>query len=195
MGYVILFSSISVIFNRRYLHSTAQVEARDLALFASLVLVTAILCEAIINPIYEYFTQHKLWEYRLLPIHHGNVSWLACLVWTCYGAHLYLFTQTLDRWLVSNPRPYLIKAGIIGVEAPLIWEVTGNIYFLLTLGEYYAYYLPNDVFHLTSLQVVPIYACCVYAGLYLYDYLRGICKSWLLVFGLFSTGLIFLGFG
>lgn len=172
LGFCVLFPAVSFLVNRRLCGGQIDVDKRNIVLLAALVFACAILCEATVNPIYESINQHKLWEYRLLPLHDRNVSVLAILVWTTYGVHLYFLNQTLDRFLPSGRRRTPLKAAVIGCEAPLLWEVLGNGYFLLTVGEYYAYYIPGDLFHLTSIQVVPVYIGCVFVGLLLYNRMK-----------------------
>ena len=193
--FALLFPFLSYVINRRLCRGALATDIQGIALLASLVFVAAVLCEASINPIYERFFEDKLWEYRLFPLHDGNVSALALLVWTSYGVHLYFLNQSLNGWNIADAYRNLFKAVIIGVEAPLIWEVTGNGFFLLLLDEYYAYYLPGDVFHLTSLRVIPVYIVCVYMGLYIYDRLRPYAQNTWLTAGIFSIGIIFLGSG
>lgn len=191
-GFSLLFCGVSLFVNWRLSEGRLRLVAGEAALLAVLVFLLAVLCEAGVNPLYEALFGHKLWEYRLLPLHDRNVSALGAIVWTSYGLHLYFLDQTLDRRIAAGPWRDLVKAAFIGVEAPLVWEVLGNTYFLLTVGEYYAYYLPGDVFHLTSLQVVPVYAVCVYAGLQVHARVRRHHHCWSLPLAGAGAGLIFL---
>jgi len=70
--------------------------------------------------------------------------------------------------------------------------VTGNLIFLAIAGQYYAYYLPGDLLHLTSLQAVPVYAVCVYLGLHVLDRIETLPRYRWLPPGLFATGMVFL---
>jgi hypothetical protein len=192
MSFALLFPSISFLVNRRLCNGVIKRDFPGVALLSSLVFLLAIFCEATINPIYEHLFDEKLWHYRFWPLHDGNISALAILVWTSYGVHLYFLNQTLDTWFVPDGRRNLFKAMIIGVEAPLLWEVLGNGYFLLLLNDYYAYYLPGDVFHLTSLRVIPIYIICIYVGLLAYERLQRYAHHLWLSASLFTAGLVFL---
>ncbi len=116
-------------------------------------------------------------------------------MWTSYGVHLYFLNQTLNGFFATSAYRTQFKAVIIGVEAPLLWEVLGNGYFLLVLNEYYAYYLPDDVFHLTSLRVIPIYIICIYFGLIAYERLQSQARNYWLTGGLIATGLVVLATG
>jgi hypothetical protein len=195
MTFALLFPSVSFLVNRRLCDGALKRDVPGIALLASLVFVLAILCEATINPIYENLFNEKLWHYRIWPLHNGNISALSVLVWTSYGVHLYFLNQTLNSWFAAGINRNLFKAMIIGVEAPLLWEVLGNGYFLLVLNDYYAYYLPGDVFHLTSLRVIPVYIVCIYLGLIAYERLQAHANKTWLSMALFAFGLVFLGTG
>lgn len=197
----VLFPGLSFLLNRRWCGGRLNKDLHQIALLAGLTFFAAILCEASINPLYEALFQEKLWEYRVLPLHDRNVSVLALLVWTSYGVHLHFMNQSLDRWFAPGSQRLFYKAGLIGMEAPLLWEVSGNGFFLLLLGEYYAYYLPGDVWHLTSLRVVPAYMVCVFLGLLCHDFLQrhvtigSPLRAGLVSAALFGAGLVFLGMG
>ena len=195
VAFALLFPGVSFLLNRRYCRGALATDVPGIALLASLVFALAILCEASINPVYTQFQDEKLWVYRLLPLHDGNVSALAVLIWASYGVHLYFFNQTLDSRLPQGRRRNLYKAVVIGVEAPLLWEVLGNGFFLLLVGEFYAYYHPGELFHLTSLRVVPIYILCIYVGLLVYDRLRRRAHDWRIPVALFAFGIAFLAAG
>jgi len=60
------------------------------------------------------------------------------------------------------------------------------------MNNYYAYYLPGDVFHLTSLRVVPVYMLCIYAGLVILRSLEQLPRSAILPPALFVGGIAYL---
>lgn len=190
--FALLFPSLSFLVNRRLNGGRLNTDCHQIVMLAALTFLTAILCETTVNPVYEYLFQQKLWEYRLLPLHDRNVSVLALLVWPSYGVHLYFMNQTLDRWLASGTQRLFYKAAVIGMEAPLLWEVSGNGFFLLLLGDYYAYYLPDELFHLTSLRVVPVYMLCVLLGLLLHARLRRHARDGRIAAVCFGIGLVVL---
>jgi len=184
--------TLSYVLNRRLTGGRLRIEPYRLALTASTVLLLAILGEAAVNPIYEYWFSSKLWEYRVLPLHDGNVSALALFIWTAYGVHLYFTLQTLDRHLPARFKNSYGKAFLIGIEAPLFAEVTGNLVFLYLANTYYAYYLPADVGHLTSLRVIPVYMICIFAGLPILRALEQLPKKKAMPPALFAGGIAFL---
>lgn len=193
--FALLFPGLSFLVNRRLCKDALVIVPRELALLAALVFLLAIVFEATLNPLYTTWVGEKLWIYRLFPLHDGNVSGLAVVVWTSYGVHLYFLNQTLDSRIATGTRGNLIKAVLIGVEAPLLWEVLGNGFFLLTVDKFYAYYLPGDLFHFTSLRVIPFYVLAIYIGLSVHDRVRAHAADWRLTAGLFTAGIAFLAAG
>jgi hypothetical protein len=178
--------------NRRILGGDLVIDRYRLALTASSVLLLAVVAESVINPLYEMWFGAKLWEYRAYPLYDANVSALAVIVWTAYGVHLYFTRQSLERKLAPRWNGTLGKALIIGFEAPFVFELSGNTVFLLLRDQYYAYYLPGDVFHLTSLRVVPVYMLCVYAGLIVLAALERLPRTLVLPPALFAGGMAYL---
>lgn len=194
-AFAVMLTGLSFLLNHRLCSGRLNTDLRQIVLLSALTFLVAILCEAAINPLYEAVFREKLWEYRLLPLHDRNVSALALLIWTAYGVHLHFMTQFLDRRIAAGPRQGFYKACIIGVEAPLLWEVAGNVFFLFLVDEFYAYYLPGELFHFTSLRVVPVYMLCVYFGLWTYGRVRDHAHDWRIAGACFGGGLLFLAAG
>lgn len=182
----------SFVINRRLLGGRLVIDGYRLALTASSVLLLAVIAESAINPLYELWLGSKLWEYRVFPLHDANVSALAIIIWTAYGVHLYFTQQTLDQKLGARWSSTCTKSLFMGFEAPFIFEVGGNFVFLLFLNNYYAYYLPTDVHHLTSFQVVPIYMLCIFFGLIILRMLERLPRNRLLPPALFAGGIAYL---
>lgn len=188
----VLLVTISYSINRQLLGEKLVVDGYRIALTASCVVVLALVGESLVNPLYTAWAGEKLWVYRILPMHDGNVSALGVMVWAAYGIHLYFTRQTLIRKLPNSLNNSVGMAVIIGFEAPFICEVLGNLLFLQLLGEYYAYYLPGDVFHLTSFRVVPIYMLCLFVGLVILNKLENLPRKMVLPPALLSAGVAYL---
>lgn len=172
-----------------------EIQPTRLALFASGVFCLAVLFEALVNPLYEGQFGRKLWEYRILPVHDANVSALAPVVWTAYGIHLYFLFSRMERLTWMSRHPLLHKGLLVGMEAPFLFEVTGNLFFLMMAREFYAYYLPGEVFHLTSLQVIPVYMISMIIGLTLYSLLERLRPGWTLPALFYAGGVGFVALG
>lgn len=193
--FALAFPALSYVIQSRFRGMPLERDIGQIALLAALTFAAAIVCEAVVNPLYAAAFGAKLWEYRQLPLHDANVSALSILVWSSYGVHLYFVDQTLDRWFAHRPRQRLFKACIVGIEAPLIWEVCGNALFLGLLGDYYAYYLPGELAHFTSVRVIPVYIVCVYVGLLIYERLRCHTHAFRIAALCFAGGTLFLALG
>ena len=187
---LLILTSFAV--NRRILDGKLVIDGYRLTLTASSVLLLAVIAESVINPLYAMWVGNKLWEYRAYPLYDANVSALAVIVWTAYGVHLYFTRQSLDRKLTRCWNSDCAKSFIISLEAPLICDVSGNSVFLLLMNNYYAYYLPGDVFHLTSFRVVPVYMMCIYFGLMVLRCLERLPRSLVLPPALFAGGIVYL---
>lgn len=167
----LIFLCFSGLLNRRLMRGPFRVEPLEIALYAAAVFLVAVISEILVNSAYETLFGRKLWEYRVLPLYDGDISLLSFIIWPVYGVHLYFFRQVLAQRLAPQRNRDRMHALIIGLDAPLFYEVCGNLLFILMLGEYYAYYLPGELFHLTSVQVIPVYMLFIYVGLKLLGWL------------------------
>jgi hypothetical protein len=190
--FALLMMLSSFVINRRLLGDRLVIDGYRLALTASSVLLLAVIAESLINPLYELWLGSKLWEYRVFPLHDANVSALAVVIWTAYGVHLYFSRQSLEQKLGARWSGTCAKSLIMGFEAPLIFEVSGNFVFLLLMNKHYAYYVPADVNHLTSFQVVPIYILCIFFGLMILTMLERLPRNRVLPPALFIGGIAYL---
>ena len=163
-----------------------------ISLYAATVFLLAIICEVLVNAIYSYFVGEQLWVYHIMPRHEGDISLMAPLLWSAYGIHLYFVEQTYQLRLPKFSKRYHATAMLHGLDAPLVFEVSGNLIFLALVGQYYAYYLPGDLFHLTSLRVIPIYIACIFLGLICLRWIERQQHHWAIPTGLFSAGCLFL---
>lgn len=188
----LLLVTLSYSINRRLLGAELTLDFYRLALTASSVVLLALIGESLINPLYTAWFGQKLWVYRIMPLHDGNVSLLGSMVWAAYGIHLYFTLQTLSCKLPRRLNNNAVFAIIIGFEAPFVLEILGNLLFLKLLGEYYAYYLPEDIWHLTSIQVVPVYIFCLFVGLRILNALEKLPRKPVLPPALFSAGVAYL---
>lgn len=190
--FAVMLVTVSWYVNRWLCGGELRCDRYQLALTASAVFVLAIALKSLVNPAYEMLFGHKLWEYRVLPLHSANVSALSVALWTAYGVHLYFTLQSLRRRLPDKLKGHHGRALVIGFEAPLFAEVTENLIFLAIAGQYYAYYLPRGLLHLTSFQAIPVYAVCVYFGLHILDRMEQLPRRREIPVGLFAAGIVFL---
>ena len=188
-----LFIGISFLVNRKLAQPIFNVDLYLALLYAATVFCLAIVCEVVVNSIYQHLIGEKLWVYHVMPIYNQDVSLLAPLLWSAYGIHLYFVEQTyrirLPKLMNKNQNA---SALLHGLDAPLVFETSGNLIFLLLAGTYYAYYLPNDLFHLTSFRVIPLYMVCIFFGLIILRWLEKQTRHWAIPATIFSGGISIL---
>ena len=127
----------------------------ELLLCMAAAFLVAIVCEVVLGRAYQLLVGAPLWQYRVWPIHAGFTSALNFIIWPVYGYYWYFLHQVLQARRVSIRRTWL-KGLAAGVDGPLL-EILANGFFLLFYGTFYFYYLPGDLRHYTSVQVVPLY--------------------------------------
>ena len=190
----ILFIGISYVINRKLASPVFTVDLYLALLYAATVFLLAICCEVIVNTLYQYFIGEKLWVYHVMPLYNQDVSLLAPLLWSAYGIHLYFVEQTYRHRLPRLMKNRNASALLHGLDAPLIFETSGNLIFLLVAGTYYAYYIPGDIFHLTSVRAIPLYIFCIFLGLNILRWLEKQSRHWGIPAGIFSSGIGILYF-
>lgn len=114
--------------------------------------------EAVFDTVYKLVLGQPLWEYHLLPIHNGYTSIYSLYLWGTIGLHLYLLHESLRKRGIQSVH---ILALIFCLEAILL-EALVNISHLAIFGSYIYYYLPTDLWHITSVQTLPLYLLAGY---------------------------------
>ena len=93
------------------------------------------------------------------------------MTWGLYGLHLYLVHDSLRaRWSITKTKHLVL---IFSLEA-LILESLLTLSAKLFFGKFLYYYLPGDLWHVTSVQNFPFYFIC---GLVLFKTLEEFRKS------------------
>ena len=132
-------------------------DAQTIWLYMGLAFPACAIGEVFIGQLHYALFHTRLWQYCVAPTHDGYTSLYNFAIWPLYGWHVYLGEQALALW---NPRASVRTAVLLLKHAsagPLL-EVIANLGMLLIAGRYYFYYFPDDLWHLTSMQVVPYYA-------------------------------------
>jgi hypothetical protein len=148
---MVLFYLLASLLTRRWV----RIDGYELALSMAVAFLVAIVCEVSLGKLYFQFTGRPLWQYRVWPIHGGYTSAVNFIVWPVYGYYFYLLHQVLHAYRIRI-HPGWLKGIAAGLDGPLL-EILANGFFLLCYGTFYFYYLPGDLHHYTSLQVVPLY--------------------------------------
>ena len=183
---VLLFYLLGSLLIRRWV----PVDPYQLALSMAVAFLVAIVCEVYLGKLYFLMTGQPLWQYRVWPIHGGYTSALNFIVWPVYGYYVYFMHRVLHEKDI-NIRPSWLKGLASGFDGPLL-EILANGFFLLFYGTFYFYYLPGDMRHFTSVQVVPLYMVMGVVLSLLMDYLRDKPQRWFYPAGFYLAGVGFV---
>jgi hypothetical protein len=134
-----------------------RVELKVAVLYFFTLALIGLFGEIFLDTIYNYVIGHPLWYYRIWPIMGGYTSSFAIVTWGIYGFHLYLLHGSLGaRWSITKTRHLAL---IFSFEA-LVLEAAATISARIFLGKYLYYYLPADLWHVSSFQNIPFYFLC-----------------------------------
>jgi len=158
----------------------------DMALYMTATYFAFVTLEASFGFIHFEIFGWRIWEYRMYPNHHGYGTDLGPIMWTLYGIHVYWFKQIMKGWKPFKS-PWT-KGAFTSVEGPL-FEFVGNGAILLIYGQYLFYYFPSDLYHLTTVQVMPHYAIAGVVFGYFLNAIDHAPKTWGLPISLFIMGL------
>jgi uncharacterized membrane protein len=148
---VIFFYLLGSLLCRKWI----RIDCYELLLAMAVAFVVAIVCEVCLGKLYYLVFGDLLWQYRVWPIHDGHTSVLNFIIWPIYGYYWYFLGHILHTKNITFKRTWT-KGLASGVDGPLL-EILANGFFLLFYGTFYFYYLPGDLRHYTSIQVVPLY--------------------------------------
>ena len=170
--------------------SWIRVDAYRLSLCMAVAFLVAIVCEVYLGKLYYLVVGKPLWQYRVWPIHDGYTSVLNFIIWPVYGYYLYFLNRVLHRRRPSGPVHWM-RGLASGLDGPLL-EILANGFFLLFYGTFYFYYLPADLNHYTSLQVVPLYMVMGVSLVLLLNYFESRPRLWRYPAGFYLIGILFV---
>ena len=175
------------------LRSWVRIDVYQLALAMTVAFLVAIVCEVGLGKLYYLAVGEPLWQYRVWPIHDGYTSVLNFIIWPVYGYYLYFLHQVLQARRVVF-RPYWLHGLASGVDGPLL-EILANGFFILFYGTFYFYYLPDDMKHLTSVQVIPLYMLMGVILSLVLEHVRQRPRNWRYPVGFYlaGAGFVFVG--
>lgn len=134
-----------------------KVDARLALLYVTTVAMIGVYGEIFLDTTYKLFVGHPLWQYRILPIQNGYTSSYAVVTWGLVGFYLYLMHENLSaKWSITKTKHLAL---IFSLEA-LLLEAIVTLSARLFLGKYLYYYLPSDLWHVSSFQNIPFYFIC-----------------------------------
>lgn len=167
-----------------------RIDVYQLILAMAVAFLVAIVCEVFLGKLYFLVIGEPLWQYRVWPIHDGYTSVLNFIIWPVYGYYLYFLHHVLHSKRIVL-RPYWLHGLASGIDGPLL-EILANGFFLLFYGTFYFYYLPDDMRHLTSIQVVPLYMVMGIILSLVLEYLRERPRTWQYPVGFYLAGVGFV---
>jgi len=172
------------VFNSLVAREFKKISLKPVFLYISTLAMLGVYGETIFGNVYNYLLGHLLWQYTIFPIHHGYTSRFALVLWGMYGFHLYLMHDSLGKRNIKSAKHLSL---IFCVEAIII-EALVNLTYRATFGKYIFYYFPADLWHLTSIEVLPVY---VVGGFAINEALKR-TKPEPIFFGLAATMLAFV---
>lgn len=127
-------------------------------LYCSTVALLGVSAEILIGNIYQILFDKPLWNYTVYPVHDSYTSKFAPILWAIYGFQIYLLSEFLSKIKVNSK---VMITAIFCIEAIII-EALVNLSFLVVFGKFVYYYFPSDLWHLTSIQTLPLYLAAGY---------------------------------
>lgn len=182
----VIFYLLGSLLTRRWI----RIDCYQLTLFMAVAFLVAIICEVFLGKLYYVITGDPLWQYRVWPIHDGYTSALNFIIWPVYGYYMYFLHRVLHHRQI-NIRPRWLQGLASGVDGPLL-EILANGFFLLFYGTFYFYYLPDDLRHYTSVQVVPLYMVMGVILSLVLEYLKDRPQRWHYPAGFYLAGVGFV---
>lgn len=151
--YAALWIGIVYVLNCLIARGLKPIDVRMALLYSATVAMLGVFGEVFVGSLYEFLFDRPLWQYRILPIHEGYTSMYAPVIWGILGFYLYLMHDTLVRLKKYTQN----RLAITFMAEAIVIELLANLSFLLLFDQYLFYYLPSDLWHLTSVQTLPFY--------------------------------------
>ncbi|MFM2483825.1 hypothetical protein [Celerinatantimonas yamalensis] len=172
------------------LRSWVRIDVYQLMLSMAVTFLVAIVCEVGLGKLYFLVIGKPLWQYHVWPIHGGYTSALNFIIWPVYGVYQYFLHQVLVAKKVEL-RPHWLIGLASGIDGPIL-EILANVFFLLFYKTFYFYYLPDDMKHFTSVQVVPLYMIMGAILSVVLEHLRRRPRNWLYPSIFYLAGVAFI---
>ncbi len=162
----------------------------ELLLIMAASFLVAVVSEVALGKLYYHLFGTPLWQYRVWPIHDGYTSALNVMIWPIYGYYWYLLSEVLRSRRIHFGRHWY-KGILSGLDGPVL-EILANGFFLLLYGTFYFYYLPDDMRHFTSIQVVPLYMVMGICLSSLLEIMKRQPRMWRYPAGFYLSGAAFV---
>lgn len=135
------------------LYRHKKIDLKLLLLYVSFMAMIGPIGEVFVGTLYEAFVGQALWQYKIFPIHHAYTSLYAPVIWGISGVFLYWMNEIAAVWDGKRKA----QKAILQMVETITLETALNVSFLLLTGGLMFYYLPGDLWHVTSVQTLPFY--------------------------------------
>lgn len=176
------------ILNCLYARGVKKINVKLATYYIATMAMLGVLGELIIDSTYSHIIGKPLWVYRVLPVHDAYTSIFSLFIWGAMGFQIYLIHDTLS----VKKLPSLYKLALVFCIEAIILEVLFNLLSLAIFGKYVYYYLPNDLWHITSFQVFPLYLLTGYIYVYILTRFKHRNYQISLVFSTIALATIFV---
>lgn len=153
LGYTLYLVIFVYLINCLIARRIVTVNLKTAALYTFVMAAFGVFGEVFVGSIYEFLFGRPLWQYQVAPVHNGYTSLFAPVIWGGLGLYVALLQDYLNKRGVKQIRHL---AALFAIET-LALELIANGSFLLFFDQYLFYYLPGDLWHLTSVQTLPFY--------------------------------------
>lgn len=167
-----------------------RIDVYQLLLSMAATFLIAIVGEVVLGKLYYLVMGKPLWQYHVWPIHDGYTSALNFITWPVYGFYQYCLHYVLTH-KKCQLRPYWLTGLASGIDGPIL-EILANGFSLLFYQTFYFYYLPDDMRHYTSLQVVPLYMVGGVILALILQHLRERPPKWIYPIVFYAAGVAFI---
>jgi len=131
-----------------------RIDLKMVFVYFSTIALIGLFGEIFLDTAYNLFVGHPLWYYQIYPIKGGYTSSFAIVTWGAYGFHLYLLHDSLQaKWSITRTRHLALIIALEGLVLEAALTLSAKFY----LGRYMYYYLPGDLWHVSSFQNIPFY--------------------------------------
>ena len=189
----IVFSVLIYLFNSLLVRKFIRIKLSRALIYMAVAGFVAPLGEVVINALTEYVFGVPVFLYHIAPIHHGYTSLVMMVLWPTYGFHLYCFHEVLAERGDSAFSDGII-AMIMGIDG-IIMETIVNILSVLLFSANIFYYFPNDLWHVSSVAILPVYILIGFFGLKLIHYIERHHMRAYLVVTIFALAAILFQLG
>ena len=121
-------------------------------MYMGMVFLCASTIEILLDNIFILLIDRPCWIYHVWPVHNGYTSGAMMFIWPWYGFHLYFFHKAMKIKKYDFINSAWSSSIMVAVDAMFL-ETIVNTFTILIFNGYYFYYLGNDLFHFTSIEV------------------------------------------